>query len=75
MASSSRPPPSRFPVPRNVPTELELEGALDVYEPARVLFPRVIKFVGRAAFELLESKEIRLFLRQNIKYLVSRVFS
>lgn len=71
MASSSLPARPHFPVPQNMPAELELEGALDVYEPARVLFSRVLKFMGRAAYEWLESKEIRMFLRPQIPLLVS----
>ncbi len=60
-----------YPIPRFLPRELELEGHLDVYEPARVLFRRVLKFVRRPAYANLSSAEIHLFLKEQVPYLVS----
>ncbi|KJA12925.1 hypothetical protein HYPSUDRAFT_209989 [Hypholoma sublateritium FD-334 SS-4] len=71
MASQSTTP--LFPIPRFLPWELVLEGPLDVYEPARVSFKRVLKFVNRPAFADLTSAEIHLFLKDQIPYLKVQV--
>ncbi len=57
-----------YPIPRFLPRELELEGNLDVYEPARVLFKRVLKLVNRPAYADLTSAEIHLFLKDQIPF-------
>ena len=62
-----------YPIPRFLPRELELEGHLDVYEPARVLFKRVLKFVNHPAYADLTSAEVHLFLKDQIPYFVSPV--
>lgn len=68
MASSST--RVLYPVPRNLPSELHLPGDLDLYEPARLVFRRVMALVQRPAYHDLKSKELRLFLRDQRKYMV-----
>ena len=64
MPSSSTPRPywPDFPVPRNAPSSLHFDGALDVYEYARRVFPRVLQLTNRPDFLQLSSEEIRDFL-------------
>ena len=59
-----------YPIPRFLPRELALEGDLDVYEPAHVLFKRMLKFVNRPAYADLTSEEVQLFLKNQISPLV-----
>ena len=42
-AQADTPP---YPVPVFLPRTLQLEGALDVYEPARGVFARLMKFLS-----------------------------
>ena len=59
-----------FPVPKNVPSAFEFEGALDVYEFARLVFPRIMEFVERPDYPTLSSDEVGEFLEAQVKEMV-----
>ncbi len=63
------PPP--YPVPAFLPTALTLEGALDVYEPARAVFSRLMDFLGRKDLSDRSADEVHAFLLKQLPAMVS----
>ena len=63
------PPP--YPVPTFLPTALKLEGALDVYEPARAVFSRLMDFLGRKDLSDCSADEVHAFLSKQLPAMVS----
>ena len=66
-AQADTPP---YPVPVFLPRTLQLEGALDVYEPARGVFARLMKFLSIRDFRDRTPEEIHGFLLKQILAMV-----